>query len=59
MIFAVMREEKANQKERVKIPTDRICKYFPKDYTTTQIEEKIVKLYEAYYRKRLRNRDAK
>lgn len=29
-------EEKANQKERVKIPVDRIRKYFPKNYTTAQ-----------------------
>ena len=56
-LSAIMSEEKANQKERVKIPADRIRKYFPKDYTTEQIEETIVKLCEAYHRKRLRNRD--
>lgn len=32
-----MSEEKANQKERIKIPVERIQKYFPKDYTTTQM----------------------
>lgn len=37
-LSAIMSEEKANQKERVKIPADRIRKYFPKDYTTEQIE---------------------
>lgn len=58
-LFAIMSEEKANQKERVKIPADRIRKYFPKDYTTAQIEETIVKLCEAYHRKRLRGRDAR
>ena len=56
-LSAIMSEEKANQKERVKIPADRIRKYFPKDYTTAQIEETIVKLCEAYHRKRLRDRD--
>ena len=55
----IMSEEKANQKERVKIPADRIRKYFPKDYTTAQIEETIVKLCEAYHRKRLRDRDSR
>lgn len=58
-ISEIMSEEKANQKERVKIPTDRIRKYFPKDYTTAQMEETIVKLCEAYHQKRLRDRDAR
>lgn len=56
-LSAIMSEEKSNQKERVKIPVERIRKYFPKDYTTTQMEEIIVKLCEAYHRKRLRDRD--
>lgn len=55
----IMSEEKANQKERVKILANRIRKYFPKDYTTAQIEETIVKLCEAYHRKRLRDRDSR
>lgn len=58
-LSAIMSEEKANQKERVKIPADRIRKYFPKDYTTAQMEETIVKLCEAYHRKRIRDRDAR
>ena len=58
-LSAIMGEEKANQKERLKIPADRIRKYFPKDYTTAQIEETIVKLCEAYHRKRLRDRDSR
>ncbi len=58
-LFAIMSEEKANQKERVKIPADRIRKYFPKDYTTAQMEETIVKLCEAYHRKRVRDRNSR
>lgn len=58
-LSAIMSEEKANQKERVKIPVERIQKCFPKDYTTTQMEETIVKLCEAYHRKRLRDRDSR
>lgn len=41
-----MGEEKANQKERIKIPAERIRKFFPKNYTVTQIEDEIVKLCE-------------
>lgn len=58
-LSTIMSEEKANQKERVKIPAERIRKYFPKDYTTAQMEETIVKLCEAYHRKRMRDRDAR
>ncbi len=58
-LSAIMSEEKANQKERVKIPVDRIRKYFPPSYTTAQIEETIVKLCKAYHRKRLRDRDSR
>ena len=58
-LSAIMSEEKSNQKERVKIPVERIRKYFPKDYTTTQMEDIIVKLCEAYHRKRLRDRDSR
>lgn len=58
-LSAIMSEEKANQKERVKIPVDRIRKYFPPSYTTAQIEETIVTLCKAYHRKRLRDRDSR
>jgi ParB family chromosome partitioning protein len=52
----IMGEEKANQKERIKIPAERVRKFFPKSYTTAQIEDEIVKLCEAQYRKRMRDR---
>lgn len=58
-LSAIISEEKANQKERVKIPVERIRKYFPKNYTTTQMVETIVKLCEAYHRKRLWDRDSR
>lgn len=47
-----MQEEKANQKERIHIPTERIRKYFPKSYTVSQIEDAVVKLCERDYRRR-------
>ena len=51
-ILEIMAEEKANQKERIKIPTERIRKYFPKNYSTSQIEDEIVKLCEAHYKRK-------
>lgn len=49
---SIMGEEKANQKERLKIPMERIRKFFPKSYTPNQIEEAVVKLCENNYRRR-------
>lgn len=51
-IREIMSEEKANQKERIHIPTERIRKYFPKSYTVSQIEDAVVKLCERDYRRR-------
>ena len=50
-ILEIMSEEKANQKERIKIPTERVRKYFPKEFTNTQIEDTIIRLCENYYKK--------
>ena len=52
VIQAIMSEEKANQKARLKIPMERIRKYFPQSYTTAQIEDAVVKLCERDYRRR-------
>ena len=49
---SIMGEEKANQKEQLKIPMERIRKFFPKSYTPNQIEEAVVKLCENNYRRR-------
>lgn len=53
-ILEIMSEEKANQKERIKIPTERVRKFFPQNYSTSQIEEAIIKLCETNYRKKQR-----
>ena len=49
---SIMGEEKANQKERIRIPMERIRKFFPKSFTPIQIEEAVVKLCEKDYRRR-------
>lgn len=52
VIQTIMSEEKANQKIRLKIPMERIRKYFPQSYTAAQIEDAVVKLCERDYRRR-------
>ena len=51
-IFEIMSEEKANQKERIKIPTEKLRKYFPRDFSTSQIEDAIIKMCEANYKRK-------
>ena len=51
-ILEIMSEEKANQKERIKIPTEKLRKYFPRDFSASQIEDAIIKMCEAQYRKK-------
>ena len=57
-IGEILSEEKANQREKIRIPAERIRKYFPKIYTTEQIEEAIIKICESRYRAR-QGRDAR
>ena len=57
-VAGLISQEKANQKERLKIPMERIRKYFPKHYTTAQMEDAIVKMCEAQFRRRT-DRDAR
>ena len=57
-VAGLMGQEKANQKERLKIPMERIRKYFPRYYTVAQMEDDIVKMCEARYRQRT-DRDAR
>lgn len=55
-IFAVLSEEKPNQKEQVKFKTDDIRKYFPKSYTSLDMQKTIIRLLEKWQRQRERNR---
>ena len=56
-ILDIMSEIKANQRERVRIDVSAIRKYFPRSYNARQMEESILKLLEAQYRKRQRDRE--
>ena len=55
-IFAVLSEEKPNQKEQVKFKTEDIRKYFPKSYTNLDMQKTIISLLEKWQRQRERNR---
>lgn len=56
-IFDIMSEEKANQKERVRIEVSRLRKYFPKGWTAHQMEEQILRMLEDNHRKKRRSLD--
>ena len=56
-IFDIMSEEKANQKERVRIEVSQLRKYFPKGWTAHQMEEQILKMLEENHRKKRRSLD--
>ncbi len=57
-IFAIMTEEKGNQKETLKINTSKLKKYFPKNTTPKQMEETIIKLLERELQRK-HNRDSR
>lgn len=60
-IFEIMTEVKGNQIEVLKIPTDRVRRYFKPDTTYKQMEDYIVKALEHYtrYLKKQRDRDSR
>ncbi len=53
-ILSILNEEKANQKEQISFPVDKIKGYFPPSYTPQQMEQTILKLLEQLERKRRR-----
>ena len=56
VVFAVLCEEKPNQKEQIKFVEDDIRKYFPKSYTKSDMQKTIISLLEKWQRQRKRNR---
>ena len=58
-IREIMLEEKPNQKAKVKIPMERIEKYFPTGTTQQQMEDTIVKALALYRQRQKENRDAR
>ena len=61
-IFAIMTEEKANQKEKIKIPAERLDRFFERGTPQAEIEKVIIAALEDYYariRQRRANSDAR
>lgn len=58
-VYAVLSEDKPNQREQIKLPRDELRKYFPQNYSNEQIKRDIVKGLELLKRQRERNRDTR
>ena len=58
-IREIMLEEKPNQKARIKIPMEKIEKYFPVGTSEQKIEETIIKALVLYRQRQKENRDAR
>ena len=50
VLYAILTEEKPNQKEQIRIKTESLRTYFPRNYSAQQMEREIIKLLEARYR---------
>ena len=54
---AVLSEEKKTEVEKVSFPMNTIRKYFPRSYTPQRMQETIIKLLEAWQKKRQRSQE--
>ena len=60
-MFEIMREQKSNQKEQLRIPYDKVKAIFKKDINPKQLEDIVLKLLTDYQKKLIKqqNRDAR
>jgi len=56
-MYAIISEEKPNQKEQIRLKTESLKKYFPSHYSTQQMEKAILKLLEDRYRSKHRGQE--
>ena len=57
MMRVIMGEEKKSDLDRVAFTSDTLRKYFPKSYTPQRMQETIIKLLEAWQKKRQRDQE--
>ena len=55
-IYLVLEEEKPNQREQIRIRSDRLNPYFPKDYTDRQKIELIESLVKEWHRQQIQSK---
>lgn len=55
VIYSIMTEEKANQKEKLSFKMEEINRYFPKSYTPRQKSDVILKLLDGWSKKERNN----
>ena len=55
--FDVMGQEKKSEKDTVTIKNETLRKYFPRSYTPKQMEEKIIRLLDAWQKKQQRRNE--
>ena len=56
-IFDILTQRKPNQQEKISFRTEEVRKFFPKSYTTAQMQDVILRLLEGYQRQRQRSQE--
>ena len=56
-IFDILTQRKPNQQEKISFRTEDVRKFFPKSYTTSQMQDVILRLLEGYQRQRQRSQE--
>lgn len=56
-IFDILTRRKPNQQEKISFRTENVRKFFPKSYTTAQMQDVILRLLEGYQRQRQRSQE--
>ena len=56
-IFDILTQRKPNQQEKISFRTEDVRKFFPKSYTTAQMQDVILRLLEGYQRQRQRSQE--
>jgi ParB family chromosome partitioning protein len=56
-IFDILTQRKPNQQDKISFRTEDVRKFFPKSYTTAQMQDVILRLLEGYQRQRQRSQE--
>ena len=57
VILSIMCEQKPNQKEKISFQSERLKPFIPKNFTTKQAEDYVIKALEYYHRYQLRQKE--